>query len=304
VALSRRLLLLLALVIVASVLLFVRLPVQPTYVWRTLENAGHMPLFFLVTLGVMFVLRGDARFTGPRLYLIAGLAGAGAGLLSEVIQRPLARDASWEDVYADIVGVVCALATYALLDDRHPLRRWMRLIAMFVAIGCIAIYVTPIVNMARAYLHRDGQFPVLASFQSRLELYWTVSIGVRRDIVDDTLEVQFVADDFPGLSFHEPVPDWSAYRSLVLDVENPADQTLHLGVRVHDLKHNRQFNDRFNRRFDLAARQRKTLRISLTDLQHGPRTRLLNLRQISDITLFRGEKSGSNLLRIHSIRLE
>jgi hypothetical protein len=200
--------------------------------------------------------------------------------------------------------VVCALAVYALLDDRHPLRRWMRLLAMFIAIGCIAIYATPIVNMARAYLHRDGQFPVLASFQSRLELYWTVSIGVRRDIVDDTLEVEFVADEFPGLSFHEPVPDWSAYRSLVLDVENPADQSLVLGVRVHDLKHNRQFNDRFNRRFDLAARQRKTLRISLADLQHGPRTRLMDLRQISDITLFRGEKTGSNLLRIHSIRLE
>jgi hypothetical protein len=304
VTLSRRLLLLLALLLVAGVLLFVQLPVQSTYAWRTLENSGHTPLFFLVTLGVMFVLRGDARFAGPRLYLIAGLTGALAGLLSEVIQRPLARDASWVDVYADIVGVIAALSMYALLDDRHPLRRWLRLLAMFVVLGCGAIYVTPIVNMTRAYLHRDGQFPVLASFQSRLELYWTVSIGVRRDIVDDSLEVEFVAEDFPGLSFHEPVPDWSAYRSLVLDVENPADQPLVLGLRVHDGNHNRRYNDRFNRRFDLAAGERKTLRISLADLERGPRNRLMDLKRISDITLFRGEKTGSNLLRVHSIRLE
>ncbi len=69
--------------------------------------------------------------------------------------------------------------------------------------------------MARAYVHRNGQFPVLADFHSRIELYWTLSIGVNREIVDDALEVEFVADEFPGVAFHEPVPDWRRYRTLV-----------------------------------------------------------------------------------------
>ena len=90
----------------------------------------------------------------------------------------------------------------------------------------------------------------------------------------------------------------------MLDVENPAAEPLNLGVRVHDRRHNRQFNDRFNRRFDLKAGERKTLRISLEDIQRGPRNRLLNLERLSDITLFKGEKTGSRLLRIHAIRLE
>ena len=301
---QRRLLYLIALLIVAGVLLFVKLPIPPTYAGRTIENAGHTPLFFLLTLAVLFVLRGDPRFTGVKLYVLAGLAGAGGGLLTEIIQRPLARDASWEDVGADVVGTICALAVYAMFERNSPLRRWHRWLAMLVAVVCIAVYVTPVLNMTRAYLHRNGEFPVLANFQSRIELYWTVSIGVRREIVADTLEVEFVAEDFPGLSFHEPVPDWSAYQVLVLDVENPAGEPLHLGVRVHDLQHNRQFNDRFNRRFDLAPAERRALRIPLDDIRHGPRNRLLDLRQVSDITLFRGEKSGSNLLRIHTMRLE
>ena len=301
---SRRLLYLVILLVLAGVLLFVHLPIPPTYAGRTIENAGHTPLFFLVTLGVIFVLRDDPRLTGWKLYLIAGLAGAFAGFLSEVIQRPLARDASWEDVFADVVGAVGALALYALFERRSALTRWHRAAAVVVAIGCVVIYMTPLVAMTRAYLHRNGQFPVLADFHSRAELYWTMSLGARREIVGDSLDVEFVADDFPGVSFHEPVPDWSSYKVLSMDLENPGDEILHLGVRVHDLRHNRQFIDRFNRRVDLAARERRVLRIPLEDIRKGPRNRLIDLQQISDITLFRGEKTGSRSLRIHSMRLE
>lgn len=301
---TRGLLPLIALFVVAGLLLFVPLPIPPTYAGRTIENAGHTPLFFLVTLGVMLVMRSRGRYTGFKLYLMAAAIGLGAGLLSEAIQRPLARDASWEDVFADAIGTVSALAAYALFDGRSNLRRWHRFVALLVILASLAVYLAPIVTMTRAYLHRNGQFPVLASFHSRLELYWTISIGVRREIVDDALDVEFVAGETPGIAFHEPVRDWTAYKTLVLEVENPGAESLNLGVRVHDRRHNRQFNDRYNRRFDLRAGERRTLRIGLDEIQRGPRNRLMNLEQISDITLFKGEKTGSRQLRIHVIRLE
>jgi hypothetical protein len=301
---QRRLLHLFALFLVAGLLLFVPLPIPPTYAGRTVENAGHTPLFFLVTLGVIYVLRGDPRFIGWRLYLVAGAVGLGMGFLSEVIQRPLARDASWEDVGSDALGTICALATHAVFERLSGLRPWHRSLALAVAVGCVVIYVTPIVAMARAYLHRNAQFPVIASFDSRLELYWTLSIGVRREIVDQALEVEFVAEETPGIGFHEPVPDWRAYRWLLLDVENPATESLRLGVRVHDDHHNRRFNDRFNRGYDVAAGERKTVRISLDDVRRGPRTRPMDMAHISNLTLFRGANTGSRRLRIHSIRLE
>ena len=288
----------------AAVLLFVPLPIPPTYAGRTVENAGHAPLFFFLTLGVIFAMRDHPRFPGVRVYALAGLIGAGAGFLSELMQKPLSRDASWEDVVADAIGVVCALASYALFDRRSKLRPWHRLAAFAIAVSCIAIFIMPIVRMTRAYVHRNGQFPVLADFHSRIELYWTLSIGVNREIVDNALEVELVADEFPGVAFHEPVPDWRRYRILVIDLENPEGMQLNLGVRVHDRHHNRAFNDRFNRRFELEPFERRTLRIPLEDIRHGPRQRLMDMAHISDITLFRGGPTGSRRLRVYSLRLE
>lgn len=301
---TRRLLYLLILFVVAGLLLFLPLPIAPTYAGRTLEDAGHTPLFFLVTLSVIFAMRDHPRFAGVRLYALAGFVGVGTGLLSELIQKPLARDASWEDAAADAVGAVLALALYALFDPRTKLRGWQRLSALAIAVSCIAIFFAPIVRMTRAYVHRNGQFPVIADFHSRIELYWTLSIGVNREIVDDALEVDLAADVFPGVSFFEPVPDWRAYRTLIIDVSNPDTEPLTLGVRVHDGKHRNAFNDRFNTHFDVAPSERRTLRIPLEDIRKGPRQRFMDMAHISDITLFRRGKPGSRHLRIYSVRLE
>jgi hypothetical protein len=289
---------------VAALLLFVPLPIPPTFAGRTIENAGHTPLFFIVTMAAFFMLRDRPRFHGWRLYLAAGVIGIGSGLLSEIVQRPLARDASWEDVGADAIGAIGALAAYAMFDCRSALRRWHRVVALAVAIGCLAVYLLPIYTMARAYLYRNGQFPVIASFHSRTELYWTLSIGVRRDIVNEALEVEFVAEQWPGLGFHEPVPDWRAFHWLLLDVENPAPELLKLGVRVHDEDHNWQYNDRFNRHYDIAAGERRTLKINLDDIRRAPRSRPMDMERISNVTLYRGAPAGSRRLRIHSISLE
>jgi VanZ family protein len=303
-AVSRRLIFLCVFVLLAAALLFVPLPIPPTYAGRTLENAGHTPLFLIATLSVLFVLRHDLRIEGARLYALAGLIGAGAGLLSEIIQKPLRRDASWEDVFADSVGVLCALALAALVDRRSAIGTGTRLGASAVVLVCAFMYFEPIVSMTRAYLHRNGQFPVLADFSSSTELYWVVGYGVNRDIVRGALDVDFDAENFPGLSLHEPAPDWRGYQTLLIDVENPATIPLDLVVRVHDRRHGRTYRDRFNRRFDIAATERRVLRIPLEDIRRGPRERLMDMEHISDITLFRGGKTGSRRVRIYSVRLE
>ena len=301
---SRRLLLLLVFLAVAAGLLFVPLPIPPTAAGRTIENAGHTPLFMLLTLGVLLILRNDFLMHGSRLYALAGFIGVAGGILTEAIQKPLRRDASWEDVIADALGVLLALALFAMFDRRPVLARSTRVVSLIVALVCTTIYLAPLVRMTRAYLHRDGQFPVLADFRSSNDLFWVVGYGVNRDIVRDALDIEFSADDFPGVSFHEPMPDWQKFRTLAIDVENPDADALFLTVRVHDRGHGRNFNDRFNRRYDIAGRERRTIRIALEDIRNGPRGRLMNMAQISDITLFRGDRAGSRHLRVYSLRLE
>jgi VanZ family protein len=295
---------LIALFVLAGLLLFAPMPITPTYFARTIENAGHTPLFFTLTLGVFYALREGGRLSRPWLYVTAGIIGVGTGLASEVIQMPLARDASWEDVGADAVGAVLALAAFALFDSRADSRRWVRGVALLVACACIAMYVTPIVRMARAYMHRNGQFPVLADFRSRLEIYWIVGIGVKREITDGALHVELVADTFPGVAFHEPVPDWRGYKNLVIDVQNPDGIELNLGVRVHDRLHRNAFSDRFNKHYPIAPGERRSVTIPLEEVLHGPRNRLMDMEHISDVTLFRVGRPGSRKLWIYSLKLE
>lgn len=289
---------------VAAGLLFVPLPISNSIAGRTLENAGHTPLFALITLGCLLVLRNDFGQKGARLYLLAGLLGVATGFLTEVIQKPLARDASWGDVMSDTVGVACGLALFALFDRQSGLRKGARAVAFLIALTCITMYVAPVVRMTRAYLHRNAQFPVLADFSSRIELFWIVGYGANRRIERGALEVDFDADTFPGISLHEPMPDWRHYRTLAIDVENPATESLNLGVRVHDRGRGRVYNDRFNRRFQLGAGERRIVRIPLEDIRNAPRNRRMNMAQVSDVTLFRGGRSGSRQLRVYSLRLE
>jgi hypothetical protein len=301
---SHRLLILVALFVVVATLLFMRLPVPPTYAGRTIENAGHLPVFFLVTLGLLIVLRSDFKIEGARLYSLAGLIGGGLGFLSEVIQEPLARDASWEDVFSDAVGVVCALAMYALFDRRSRLSRMTWVVALVVALGCVAFYLTPLVRMTVAYVHRNGQFPVIADFSSPIEPFWTVGYGSNRTRDDDALEIEFVRGRYPGVSLREPVADWSGYRTLLIDVENPEAQTLGFTVRVHDRNHWREYSDRFNRHFELAAGERRTLRIDLADVAQAPKGRVMDMRQIANVAVFRDTRAGSRRMRLYSLRLE
>jgi VanZ family protein len=301
---SHRLLILVALFVVVATLLFMQLPVPPTYAGRTIENAGHMPVFFLVTIGLLVVLRNDFRFEGARLYALAGLIGAGLGFISEVIQEPLARDASWEDVFSDAVGAVCALAVYALFDRRSRLTRTTWLAALGVALACLVFYFTPLVRMTVAYVQRNAQFPVLADFRSPMAQLWMVGYGTDSSLGADALEVVFARGRWPGVSLREPVPDWTAYRTLLIDVENPDTVKLGLTVRVHDRGHWRDYSDRFNRHFELGAGERRTLRIDLGEVARAPKGRLMDLRQVADITLLRDTKAGSRRLRIYTMQLE
>jgi hypothetical protein len=155
-------------------------------------------------------------------------------------------------------------------------------------------------------MHRSKHFPVLAKFDARAQLFWIVGYGIGREIRDGALDVTFEKERLPGLSFFEPAPDWSRFKTLLIDVENPDAEVLHLGVRVHDLGRHRgrQFADRFNRNFEIAARERKVLAIPLEDIRHGPRNRLMNMAKVSDVTLFMSRQEGARHMRLHGMRLE
>ena len=123
--------------------------------------------------------------------------------------------------------------------------------------------------------------------------------------MSDALVVDLLAEEFPGVSFHEPVPDWRGFKTLLIDVENPdADAARSRRARPRSAASPRRSTIASTGDSISRPWQRRTLRIPLDDIRHGPRDRLMDMAHISDITLFRGASKGSRKLRIYSLRLE
>ena len=147
--------------------------------------------------------------------------------------------------------------------------------------------------MARAYVHRNAQFPVLATFDSRIELYWIVSYGVNRDIVDDALEVEFVRGRVsrasPSMS---PCPTGGNTRPWSSTWKIPEASRCTSACACTTAVTTATYTDRFNRNFDLAAGERRSCGFRSTTSGMGRDSRLMDMAHISDITLFRGEAAG------------
>jgi hypothetical protein len=80
-----------------------------------------------------------------------------------------------------------------------------------------------------------------------------------------------------------------------LDLSNPGEIDLPLATRVHDLAHNFQFDDRFNREFTLRAHERIEIAIPISEIEHAPASRLMDLSRIAGVVVFRarGDMTGS-----------
>jgi hypothetical protein len=276
----------------------------PTEWWRAIENFGHVPMFAVLT-GVLFALgRAIRPLTPRRNYIYAGAAALFLGAATEVAQLYVGRDASWGDLSSDVLGIGIALAICALVDGRMRFLAVMRFGLLVVAVGMTSYAALPVIEMLRAYAHRNAQFPVLAQFEDERELFWTRSVGSRRTIKNGSMHVELRGEPYPGVSWFEPVPDWRGYRWLVLEISNPNDSALEITVRVHDSAHSWEFADRFNQPFVFAPQERRTLRIDLEDVRHAPLGRAMDMEMISDVSIFRSGPKGPAAIVIHALRLE
>ena len=121
------------------------------------------------------------------------------------------------------------------------------------------------------------------------------------------LDGYFSADNgtaYPGVSLEEPWPDWSGYRELRLTVRNNEDAPVEVVLRVHDRAHTYAFGDRYNETFSLPPRRLTTLRVPLSRIQHAPAGRLMNLRQIASVILYRNAADRSRDVSLQAVWLE
>lgn len=284
---------------------------EPTRFAHTLQKLAHPVTFGAIALLFLTLLRGEPpRRLGS--YVVAFVLTVTCGAGTEVAQAFVARDPSILDVLRDALGASTALAGFATLvpgvDARG--RGWRVMGAIFTCVG-IAIMLTPISICLAAYAHRDLGFPTLLEACSPLDRYFlsggnakaVPSIGPTTSPCGRALRVELGTVPYAGITLDEPYPDWRTAHTLVLDLRNPGELDLSLVVRVHDRAHNYRFQDRFNREFILRAHEQLEIAIPITEIEHAPASRLMDLSQIAGIIVFRDRGTTAGNFEVERILL-
>lgn len=277
------------------------LPSKPK-IFAILNDAAHVPVFGILAL-IFWRLIEQHRWHVARpaaAYLSAVVVTTVLGGLIEIIQAFIGRDASFGDLGRDMLGAGCALGILASRD----VRLWRvgsrfrgRATVAILAISCGLWALYPVAEATLAYARRAAAFPVLVQFSTPLDLYFLSSGAADLSLQafpaqwaqtadQQSLRVDFKAGNWPGVTYEELAPDWRNYGSLVVDITNPMSTPLPIAVRVHDAWHNLQYQDRFNRTFQLAPLSRQIIRIPMADIQHGLVGRELDLAHIAGIVIF------------------
>jgi hypothetical protein len=296
-------LLVLALVAIIGFLHLFRLPENSRF-WKAIGDTGHVPIFGLMAI-ILLVL--SYKLIGYRIdrpvlhYLLAFLISILVGTVSEIIQIFGPREADIGDLGRDIAGAAAFLGIYYLIDSRVEKQRsrlgnrGRRLIwvgSVVVLIG--ALYQLGFVTTA--YLKRDEAFPLICSFDAAWEkAFWIkhdTDIKVvnppekwRRTDNNHVGELTFDTVTYPGFHIQEPYPDWRDYNFLLFDIYSDLDTTVGIYFRLHDIHHNKDYNDRYNNHFFIKPGLNQIL-IPLADIRNAPKERKMDMSLIRTFGIF------------------
>lgn len=283
--------------------LFGQLP-GDSLLWGELQNTGHTPLFGVIALATLGILRNVHPIAGNRPlvgYSMAGIASLAVAFLSEFGQLLTHRDPSVSDMIRDLTGITVGLGIAAGFDPRmkpfwHKQRHGSRA-ATIVLSGCLlAASLFPLAHLATAYGQRNGAFPVVIDFKA----HWSKPFlrlkhaTLTRDIAPTAwtpVSGQQVARLtlnralYPGVAMIEPFPDWSGFETLTLVIYSPLPQTFDLVLRIHDKLHNQAYEDRFNQQLTVTPGENR-FRIPLLAIQDAPVGRDMDMTRITNVTLF------------------
>ena len=282
------------------------------FFWGPLFDAGHYPLFFLVTLflylfGPISVSRLPHWSNNP--YFIAMLLVLGI----EVIQPLFDRDASLPDTLNGLLGIAAA---GVFIETRNRDRSILAQIGTIAALcGIFVALLVPIIPAKKSIDWRAKHFPVLARFSAPEErLLWKAIRPHEKSQVAPAktkhstfegrpvLEVQTKSGDWSGVRYAAGDLSWQNYSHLSVRITNPSEEPFTLHVRIDDNEECKKFHQRYNNSVQLSP-GRNELQLTIDDIRNGPRDRELNISRIRSVLFFTDKRDRKRRFLLQGAQL-
>ena len=264
-----------------------------------LWDCGH--LVFFVALVMVLGKKFDVNSWRVGLVITATVF-FGGGLI-EIIQANIGRDGNWGDLLRDLTG------TWVGLFWLQRSRKWVW-VGRFFSIALLIPNLTAVFFETWYQLYAMEEFPLLAGFESQIELFGHKGKVELSDIEYSqglrSGKIELTTNRYSGITFDRLFNDWSSYKWLAFDIYNPDDEPLIMNIRVNDTQHilnGWQYKDRFNRQFSLGSGWNH-LRFSIVDIENGPERRKINLAKISHLVIFASRLPKSRIIYLDNLRLE
>lgn len=298
----------------------VNLPAQ-SRLWREFTNAGHAPLFGVLSVAVLVLSRSwITRWRRPiHHYYFSAVATSLTGLFTEVVQYFTPRDASGLDMIYNLAGILSFLLIAATFDKNLrsvTLFRMTRsrVVARLVAVVLFSTAFISFSTIALAHAHRKVQFPVILDFESWLDKSFLLTSYAQIDFVSPPPEWTtnlssrvakwtITPDRLSAVTVQYPNPIWTGYKYLYLEIFSTLAQPVPITLRVNDVQHNFDSADRFNTTVEIQPGA-NLLTIPLTDIENAPHGRKMDMSSIASIILFTSISTDKQMLFLDNIQLK
>ncbi|MBE0598560.1 MAG: VanZ family protein [Desulfuromonadales bacterium] len=296
------------LALVLVVLMFVGGAAHPSRLEQALWNLGHVPAFALWTALLLKIpaLRRESLAGQLGFAFILALGG---GVLVEGAQTLFGRSFDLWDLLRNLAGALLAVAIFVPSPAiSPPLQRRLCRGAAGLALAAVVLPATAL--MADSLLARQ-QFPLLASFESPLELgRWSGSARISRTLGlaiegEASLQVEFGTEPYSGLFMDDFPGDWRGFGALELSLYNPQTEPLEIHLLLFDQAHRdngRPYADRFNAVHTVPPGWSR-LRIDLETAAAAPAGRRLKLGEVASFGLFTVQRIAPARLYLDQVRL-
>jgi hypothetical protein len=278
--------------------------------WERPLNAGHPEAESRSGFRGVLVRNGLTRRwfkSGIAASVSAWIAVSAVGIFAEWLQQFVGREASFGDGLSDVFGSAAGLLW---TSSTQFTSNGVKLARRMIAAGLVAISAWLPASVLYDVSRQNSQLPMLASFEDEIELTrWDphdAQIGRVHDQATDgawALQVDALDDDNPGAILRWPPSDWSRFKSFAFDASCEAGEKLRLTVKVQDVRHNNQPEDRFQRSFDLTPTM-TTFTIPLSEVAEPRSGRTLDLGAISLVQFYTSKPGRPRTFHLDALRLQ